>query len=134
MSEIRLSKKHGVNPSVDHCFICGKEYGIVLFGKLKGDVEAPMSTCTGGICDECEKVRAAGAIFLIEMDEKKTVDMKYPQKTGRIVGLRREVVERIVQPKDLCEQILERGLAFLPIEAYEMLGLHEFGEKELDDE
>lgn len=39
--DIRVSEKHGVNPSITICPICGKETGIVLLGKLKGDEEAP---------------------------------------------------------------------------------------------
>lgn len=34
-------KKHGVNSSITVCPICGKEIGIALLGKLKGDEEAP---------------------------------------------------------------------------------------------
>lgn len=43
---IRVSEKHGVNPSITICPICGKETGIALLGKLKGDKEAPMSLMT----------------------------------------------------------------------------------------
>lgn len=39
---IRVSEKHRVNPSITICPICGKETGIALLGKLKGDKEAPM--------------------------------------------------------------------------------------------
>lgn len=38
---IILSEKHGVNSSITVCPICGKEIGIALLGKLKGDEEAP---------------------------------------------------------------------------------------------
>lgn len=38
---IKLSPKHGVNPSILHCICCGKDYGIAMLGKLKGDKEAP---------------------------------------------------------------------------------------------
>lgn len=38
---IILSEKHGVNPSITVYPICGKEIGIALLGKLKGDEEAP---------------------------------------------------------------------------------------------
>lgn len=38
---IILSEKHEVNPSITVCPICGKEIGIALLGKLKGDEEAP---------------------------------------------------------------------------------------------
>ncbi len=59
--------------------------------------------------------------------------MKNPWRTGRIAGLKRDAIERIFKPKELVDQVLEQGLAFVPIEAYEMLGLHKFGKKELED-
>ena len=34
---ITLSPKHGLNPSITHCECCGKEIGLALFGKMKGD-------------------------------------------------------------------------------------------------
>lgn len=53
---IRLSEKHGVNPSLIVCMLCGKETGaIALLGKLKGDAEAPKYIHTGDICDNCKK-------------------------------------------------------------------------------
>lgn len=49
---IRVSEKHGVNPSITICPICGKETGIALLGKLKGDKEAPMRMLSDP-CDDC---------------------------------------------------------------------------------
>lgn len=40
---ITLSKKHGLNPSVMVCPICGKEESIAMLGYIKGDKEAPVS-------------------------------------------------------------------------------------------
>ena len=31
-NKITLSPKHGVNPTILHCFICGKETGWALLG------------------------------------------------------------------------------------------------------
>lgn len=52
---IRLSEKHGVNPSIIKCPLCNGDVGIALMGKLKGDVEAPRECLTGDICDNCKK-------------------------------------------------------------------------------
>lgn len=123
MSRIRLSEQHGVNPSVDHCFICGKDYAVVLFGKLKGDIEAPGSTCTGGICDECQCHLENGVVFLVEVDEEKTEDEQNPWRTGRLAGVSAEAIRRWITPENLAEKIIEKGLAFIPIEAYEGLGI-----------
>ena len=49
---IRISEKHGVNPSITICPICGKETGIALLGKLKGDEKAPMRMLSDP-CDDC---------------------------------------------------------------------------------
>lgn len=51
---IKYSPKHGVNPSIMVCPICGKDTAIALFGRLKGDKEAPRKI-EGELCDECKK-------------------------------------------------------------------------------
>lgn len=37
---IKISKEHGINPSICLCPICRNETGIALFGKIKGDIKA----------------------------------------------------------------------------------------------
>ena len=51
---VRISPKHGLNPSIVICPICKKETSIALFGRLKGDIEAPIQV-EGELCDECKK-------------------------------------------------------------------------------
>lgn len=44
MSSIKLSPKHGVNPTIPVCFFCGKPKNeIALMGRMGGkeDIEAP---------------------------------------------------------------------------------------------
>lgn len=38
---VTLSKKHGLNPSMAVCPICGKAESVALLGHIKGDEEAP---------------------------------------------------------------------------------------------
>ena len=53
---IRLSEKHGVNPSMEICFFCNEAKGIVLFGKLKNDIEAPREVLINyEPCDKCKE-------------------------------------------------------------------------------
>lgn len=88
---ITLSKKHGVNPSITHCECCGKETGIALFGRLKGDQEAPKDVYAG-LCEDCEKVIKQGGVLVIEVkDGEKGPD---PYRTGRIVGCTKDFKER----------------------------------------
>ena len=53
---ITLHPEHGLNPSIEVCMICGAEMGIALLGNnIKG--QAPHHICTGGVCDDCKKIR-----------------------------------------------------------------------------
>lgn len=66
---IRLSEKHGVNPSITVCPICGKETGIALLGKLKGDEEAPRKII-GDICDDCISKLGNDKIYILAVNDQ----------------------------------------------------------------
>jgi hypothetical protein len=89
---IKLSPKHGVNPSVTHCECCGKEIGIAMFGKLKGDVEAPKDVFMG-LCDDCQKVIDQQGLMIIEVRDGESG--KNPYRTGRLVGITKDAKERM---------------------------------------
>ena len=65
---ITLSKKHGLNPSMVICPICGKEESIAILGHIKGDKEAPRYI-QGDICDECKAKVADNKGFVIAVGE-----------------------------------------------------------------
>jgi len=85
---IKLSPKYGLNPSIEKCPICGKEGGIIFYGKLKGDVEAPKYT-SNTLCEECSKEY----ITLLEAEE----DGKC---TGRCIYIKRSAVAKKYQEKN----------------------------------
>lgn len=66
---IILSEKHGVNPSITICPICGKETGIALLGKLKGDEEAPMRMLSDP-CDDCVSKLGNDKIYILAIDDQ----------------------------------------------------------------
>ena len=70
---IRISPKHGLNPSLDKCFWCGKHKGVILVGKIgKMDQEAPREMVIDlEPCDDCKK-RFAEGIHVIEATEDGT--------------------------------------------------------------
>ena len=95
---ITINKEHGVNPSVDTCFICGKETNVVLFGTSYKDengktAEAPRTVCTGQLCDAYQKVIDEGGIFFIAVQDGERGNN--PWRTGQIGALKEEVVQRI---------------------------------------
>lgn len=91
---IALSPKYGVNPSITHCECCGKEIGIALMGKLKGDVEAPKEIAMG-LCEDCQKVVDANGLLVIEVKDGETGPNPY--RTGRMVGITKEAKEKLLK-------------------------------------
>lgn len=108
-NSIKLSPKHGVNPSLCVCFFCGKSKGIALMGRIgdgrKGeDIEAPRE-CVMDYepCDECASVMSQG-VSLIEVSETQPSDNRPPMNAegnkkvyplGGLMVLRPEAVERM---------------------------------------
>lgn len=90
---IILSEEHGLNPSIDHCRICGKEIGLVLFGKLKGDAKAPLGVCSGNLCDDCSKVIRHEGCVIIEVRDGESDNTPY--RTGRLIGVNKKVKEEL---------------------------------------
>ena len=88
---IILSKEHGANPSIDHCRICGREIGLVFFGKLKGDEKAPNDVCSGNLCDDCKAIVEKQGCVIIEVRDGETG--KTPYRTGRLAGIDRKVAD-----------------------------------------
>ncbi len=93
MDSIILSKKHGVNVSVEACSLCGKDTGnILLLGKLKDDKEAPRRSNIGNVCDECKGAYDKGAYLLIEVRDDEVGENPY--RTGHIWWVTKEAGER----------------------------------------
>ena len=95
---IKVSEKYGINPSVDTCFICGKETNVVLLGTSYKDengktAEAPRKVCTGQLCDDCQKVIDEGGIFFIAIKDGESGNNPY--RTGQIGALKEEAVQRM---------------------------------------
>ncbi len=127
---IRLSEKHGVNPAVPRCYFCGDHKNeIVLFGKLKGDVEAPSNPVMDmEPCDTCKGYMEQG-IIVISVRDGETGDNPY--RTGGWAVLKEEALDRMgIQPQELKEQILKCRWTFMPDEAWDMLRIPRTGIKE----
>lgn len=132
---IRVSEKHGVNPTLGICFWCGEDDGTIgLLGKLKGDVEAPRKMMLGyEPCDTCKEGIALG-VAIMEASSFPAFDNQpkikkgcYP--TGRWSVITREAAERLFTD-DVIEAVLKHGRTFMDVETYEALGLHEQPEGE----
>lgn len=135
MSIINFDEKHGLNPSLDICFYCGEDKGVVLFGKLNSDIKghfesqgqsedgkAPRKVVmTKTPCKKCIEHMKQGVLF-ISIDESKTVDEENPYRTGYMTLLKEEAVVRIFC-EDMSKKMLERRAVFLPDEMWDLLKL-----------
>lgn len=79
---ILLHPKHGLNPSLDICFVCGEAKGIVLLGakskKITGQDDAPRELITSiEPCDACRKKYLNDAVLLVECDENNTPSSRF---------------------------------------------------------
>ena len=109
---ITLSPKHGVNPSMDLCFWCGKPKGIILCGRMhekKGDrtdVEAPKGMVMNlEPCDKCKENFNLGVRIVEVIDDGskfhndltfaiRAEDNKVKWPTGRFVVMKAESIKR----------------------------------------
>ena len=93
---LKLSKEYGVNPSVLRCEVCGKDYGIGLFGAAIKDKKTG-KTCEAphemvhGLCEDCQKVVDQGGLLIIEVRDGETGNNPY--RTGRITGITKQAKE-----------------------------------------
>lgn len=123
-NSIKISQKHGVNPTIPICFWCGKEKNEIA---LPGDAEAPRSTWLMGDyepCDACKKLREHG-IDLVEATDFPTINPRQPAwhgayPTGRHMILRENAIRAIFTP-DVADDLCKRRIGFMDKEAFENL-------------
>ena len=126
---IRLSEKHGVNPTIPVCFWCGEEKNeIALLGKLPKDQEAPRSMWIAGDyepCEKCKKRRELGIDFIEALEQPALGENQPPYygyfPTGRHVVLKEEAARRIFGDLGNIEQIIEARFTFIDRDAMNWL-------------
>lgn len=121
---VRLSPKHGVNPTLPICFWCGKERGdIALLGRIGGkkDLEAPRHAVIDYQPCECCKEYMNSGFTLMEAtsspNEVSSVPIQagvYP--TGKWCVIKPEAADRI-----FGEGTSDSRKAFLDTELYNRL-------------
>jgi len=116
---IRVSEKHGVNPSMMVCFYCQETYAIALLGKLPGDAEAPRQAVYDRTpCPKCQEWMTKGVIMISVRDSD--YGSSNPYRTGGWVVLTDDAVRRILRDPD---DVLKARIAFVPDGVWDELGL-----------
>lgn len=104
---LKLSPRHRLNPSMERCWGCGENIGILLMGQIdEQDSKAPREVMTGNFCNKCKSVMNDGGLIIIETKDNKC---NSPQdRTGRMVAVSKSYKERLqdmakdVQLKNWC--------------------------------
>lgn len=98
---IKISPKHGLNPTIPVCFWCGKQKNeIALMGHMKGDIEAPKNMVLDYVpCEECQNHMAMGVAVLEANDHPNTEGQPPMQEgvypTSRFVVVTTECADRV---------------------------------------
>lgn len=128
---IKISPKHGVNPTIPICFWCGKEKNeIALMGKIdRQDSEAPHHIITDyEPCDNCKEMFSKG-IQVIGVVKEPLVPEMFPivgdEKNGKLyptgsmfVGTK-DWAERFLTENDatgMIEEVMNKGILIMPDE------------------
>lgn len=124
---IRISEKHGVNPSVGVCFFCGEEDGtVILAGRLTGDAEAPRrAVWSHDPCPKCKEHMKAG-IVLISVDPARSPDHANPWRTGGWCVVKEEAFRRLFSGPPV-ETSLKLRFAFVEDAVWDRVGLPRAG-------
>lgn len=125
-NSIKISPKHGLNPSIVKCFWCGEECGIALCGKLKGDKQAPHFVIQNyEPCDKCVEhfkkgILLAGCTDKPVLEEMPPIcsdengNMHYPD--GSHIVLTEQGVERILNDQVMIDEAKKNKVVFMPSE------------------
>lgn len=115
---IRLSDKHGVNPSILVCPICHTDSGVALFGRLAGDKEAPRYTLDSTPCNACKAWIDEGRIIIVEC-----VSENNQVRTGRLWAVTSESFTRNFEGTACYDAAISKRVVLTTPEMAERLGL-----------
>lgn len=132
---IKVSKKHGINPTIPICFWCGKDKNeIVLLGKLPGDVEAPSHMWVPGDyepCNECAELRNQG-ITIVEASKNPIYGEGQPPYYGYFPSGRHFIITddgaRRLFTEPMISRLIEKRMGFVDKETMDILSKRIGGE------
>ena len=126
--DIKLSPKHGLNPTMPVCFWCGKEKNeVALMGKMdKQDSEAPRHMVVDyEPCDTCKELFSKG-VHVIGVTSQPMAKGQFPimqnpemYPTGSMFVAPKEWMKAFLeenQHPEMVNDVLEKGVMLMPDE------------------
>jgi len=90
---MKLHRKHGLNPTMPVCFVCGEEKGEIALLGAAYNGEAPRRMCIDKEpCDKCKKLAEQGVLMVVCKDNGQRDN---PERTGQMIVLKEEAFIRI---------------------------------------
>jgi hypothetical protein len=137
-NSIKISPKHGLNPTMPICFFCGKPTGeIVLFGRIKekrngravanSDIKAPCCMVLNyEPCDTCKSTMSKGITIIEVMDSSMAPEcseiISGAVPTGKWSVITessfKQVFESKIEP-EVYQSVLSKGKLLLDKQIYE---------------
>lgn len=124
---MRISKKHGLNPTIPLCPYCGESKNEIILTGYEGekwakrnghsDGQMPMHVRVEGDitpCDECKKKGIA--VAEVESDDDRTL-------TGRLWVIREEAIREILKDSPMLPSVLRERLVVIPVAIAQSIGL-----------
>jgi hypothetical protein len=127
-NSVKLSPKHGLNPTIPVCFWCGQDKNeVALMGKIdKEDSEVPRKLITNyEPCDKCKELFSKG-IHVIGVTEKPIVEGMFPivkdnvktlYPTGAMFVATEDWTQRFLtanEQEDMIPDVLEEKTLLMP--------------------
>lgn len=124
---VRLSHKHGLNPSMSLCFYCGETKEIVLFGAAfpKGEEAPRQAVYDKEPCQKCQEYLQDGIMFIQVKDGEQAkggASQENPYRTGPLCVIKEDAV-RAFMNGPLLQDVLKRRVCFIEVAIWEELGL-----------
>lgn len=126
---IKLSKKHGLQPTIPLCMYCGKAKNLIALLGAEGDKLAksmgrpdgdmPKTAYIPGDIDPCDDCKSKAVMF-VEVDG--STNMKL---TGRYWGVKRDRLPSILNDEALVQRGLETGVMLISEQDAEAMGMHD---------
>jgi len=117
---IRISEKHGINPTIPLCFFCNQPKNeVILAGRLLDDVEAPRNAVWNKEpCDTCKEYMKQGILLISTKDGEKGDN---PYRTGGWCVVKEEALRKMVPDEN--HPMFKMRMAFVEDSSWKQLGL-----------
>lgn len=113
------------------CPVCTKKMdgAIVMNSQLTKKAAAEVKELHGQVvgfadkmCPECQEAIGDGVYFIGIITEE-TTDFKNPFRSGNIVGVKREAVERMLEGYPQLDEILTKQATYIDVREMQAIGL-----------